>query len=189
MNTNAKTEVIDRNNNDRLRGARSEVRTEKVREKQFEPFKPRGSQDIPAALEARMNDAGYTLYWGRILLEGETDSANLADLAYKGYEPVDVSDVPENVKRTLQFDDIAGFRGLIVSKDTALFKIPTERYDEIRNHFRGIADSQIRSVNDAIRDNAKTHGLDVKLYDESESKVAYGKSSRKVVAQDDSDEK
>jgi len=169
----------------KLRGARSEVRTDSVRTKQFEPYRPRGSQDIPPQLRKKLEDEGYHVHWIRVLIDGQTDSSNLADVVYKGYEPVDVRDVPENILKTVQISDVAGYKGLIVSKDSALFKIPQERYDEIREFYRKEADGQLRGVNETVRQNAKVHGLDIKLFDESESHVAVGKDSRKVVTQND----
>jgi hypothetical protein len=181
---NAETQIASRNSG-KLRGAPSEVRPEKVREKQYEPYRPRGLQDVPAALQSKLENEGWHVHWVRIMLEGEVDTENLADIAHKGYEPVDVKEVPENILRTLQISDVAGFKGLIVSKDTALFKISTERYQEIRQYYRDIADSQLRGVNETIRQNASMHGITVELYDESKSQVAVGKDSRKVQVQED----
>ncbi len=179
------TEITSRAGNERLRGARAEVRTEKARPRQFEPYRPRGIQDIPPALLNKMTAEGYHLHWVRVTIDGEMDSENLAEVAHKGYEPVQIQDVPENILKTLKISDVAGFKGLIVSKDSALFKIPESRFQEIRKYYQDIADMQLRGVNDQIRQNASVHGLEVKLYDESRSKVSRGENSRQVMAQDD----
>lgn len=185
----ADTHIASRSGNDRLRGAKSEVRTEKVRSPQFEPFRPRGAQDIPPALMKKFTDEGYHLHWIRISIQGDDDSENIADAYHKGYSPVDVNDIPENLKRTMKITNVAGFEGLVVSKDTGLFKIPLERYKEIRNFYQRMADDQIQGANDLIRESAKQHGLEVKLQDESFTKVALGENARKAtVQQDDSDE-
>lgn len=181
---NAETNIANRTGN-KLRGAISEVRPERVHQKQYEPYRPRGAQDIPTAVKEKLQDDGFHAHWVRITIDGVVDSENLANVYHKGYEPVDVSDIPENVLKTVQITDVAGFKGLIVSKDSALFKIPQERYEEIRKHYRDIADSQLQGANDNIRQNASVHGLEVKLYDESESKVAVGKNSRRVIVQED----
>lgn len=180
----AETNIANRTGN-KLRGARAEVRTDKVRSKQYEPYRPRGGQDIPPAMAEMYEKQGWHLHWCRVLLDGEVDTENLAEIAYKGYEPVDVADIPENIVRTLQLSDVAGFKGLIVSKDTALFMIPQERYEEIREYSRREADDQLRSVNEQIRHNAAVHGLDIKLHDESESRVSVGKNARQVMVQED----
>jgi hypothetical protein len=180
----AETNIASRTSG-KLRGAHSEVRPEKVRERQYEPYRPRGLQDVPPSLKNKMEGEGWHVHWVRVLLEGETDTENLADVAHKGYEPVDVSEVPANILRTLQITDVAGLKGLIVSKDTALFKIPADRYEEIREYYREIADSQLRSVNENIKQNASMHGLTVELHDESKSIVSTGKNARRVMAQED----
>lgn len=181
----AEKNLVANRTGNKLRGAREEVRTDTVHTKQFEPYRPRGIQDVPPSLRKKLEAEGYHVHWVRVMLDGKTDTENLAEVAHKGYEPVDVNDIPENVLKTMQVSDVAGFKGLIVSKDSALFKVPQERYDEIREYYRGIADSQLRGVNENIRQNAAIHGLDIKLFDESESKVAVGKNARKVMAQDD----
>ncbi len=183
--TNANN-TAERNSNERLRGARSEVRTDKVREKQFEPFRPRGAQEIPAALEKLYADKGYHLHWVRMIVDEKPDTANLADVRHKGYTPLDMTEIPENIKRTLNIGDIAGFSNMITSKDTALWQIPLERYREIRRYYENVADSQIKGVHDQIRESAKMHGLEVKLHDESKSIVSYGKDARKAMVQEDS---
>lgn len=181
---NAETNITSRMGG-KLRGAREEVRPDKVRQKQFEPYRPRGMQEVPPSLRKKLEDEGYHLHWVRITIDGEVDTQNLADVAHKGYEPVDVADVPENILRALQISDVAGFKGLIVSKDSALFKVPQERYEEIREWYRDIAETQLRSVNETIRQNASVHGIEVKLYDESESKVSIGEKARQVMTQED----
>jgi hypothetical protein len=181
----AETNIASRNGVNKLRGARDEVHPDKVRQKQYEPFRPRGAQEVPPALAQRFANEGYHLHWVRVIIEGDIDTENLADAYHKGYEPVDVADIPDNVLKTLKVSDVAGFKGLIVSKDTGLFKIPQSRYDEIRNYYRGIAESQIQGVHAQIRESAKMHGLDVKLYDESKSTFATGENSKKVAIQQD----
>jgi hypothetical protein len=187
MNDSALTnnENIATRTSNRLRGARSEVRPGELRDSKYEPFRPRGVQEVPAALRKKLELDGYHLRWGRITIQGEVDSENLAELAHKGFEPVYAHEVPENILNLIKVSDVAGFKGLIVSKDSALFKLPKERRDEIRAYFSEIADSQLRGVHQQIRQNAAIHGLDVKLMDESKSEVAYGEKARQVVAQDD----
>lgn len=180
----AETQIASRTSG-KLRGARSEVRPESVRERQYEPYRPRGIQEVPPALLAKMQNEGWHVHWVRVTIDGEVDTENLADVQYKGYEPVDVSDIPENILKSMKISDVAGFKGLVVSKDSALFKIPVERFEEIREYYRNIADSQLRSVNENIRQNASVFGLEVKLYDESETQVATGKNARRVISQED----
>jgi hypothetical protein len=179
----------------RLRGAKEEVRpgdlsqgdTSSGRVRQFEPYVPRGAQTVPQGLQNHFSKMGYQLHWVRMTIEGKIDSENLSEVDYKGYEPVDVSEIPENLKRGLQIDDVAGIKGLIVSKDTALFKIPVERYQEIRNYSLRRAQEQLSGVNENIKAAAREHGLEVKLYDESKSVIATGEKARQVKLQDDND--
>jgi hypothetical protein len=183
------TNVVERNSNGRLRTGRAEVHaSDAVRTAKYEPYKPRGLTDIDPAIVDMLAKEGFTTRLVRVFIEGSVDTENLLEWTHRGATPVLLSEIPENIAQHLRTSDVGGFKGLIVFKDLALFKIPFERAEQIRKYYEDIAEEQVRGVNDTIRDVAKAHGLQVKLFDESKSEVAVGKNARQVTMQQDQGE-
>jgi hypothetical protein len=123
----------------------------------------------PEVLPSPTPEAGYVYHWVRVSTRGAADPTNVSSKLREGWEPVKASDHPEIVMVASENDR---FKDNIVMGGLMLCKAPKEMVDERNEHYRALAESQMRSVdNSLMRENDPR----MPLFNERTSKVTFGK--------------
>jgi len=110
--------------------ARSPIRqTRKVEQavEKIETYTPPSQYDIPIEVREHFENQDMHLRWVRVVLDDKDDYKNVAKRRREGYEPVLISELPEDVRdlfETKSFGAEKKYSNIAMVGDLALFKVP-----------------------------------------------------------------
>lgn len=123
----------------------------------------------PELLPNPTPEPGYTYHWVRVSTRGVSDPTNVSSKLREGWTPVRADAHPE--LQLLTSED-ARFKDNVVVGGLMLCKAPVEMVEERNEHYKQVADSQIRSVdNNFMRESDPR----MPLFSERKSNVTFGK--------------
>jgi hypothetical protein len=148
-----------------------QTRTNRIAESRAREVRPI-TKWAPAELLPEVDEEpGYAFRWIRTSMMGQADAKNVSSKFREGWEPVKASDHPEAqlfAEPNSRFKDAIEVGGLI------LCKTPVEFVGQRNQHFQGITDSQIDSVdNTYMKDNDPR----MSKFSEKSTKVTFGSGS------------
>ena len=123
----------------------------------------------PELLPNPTPEPGYTYHWVRVSTRGVSDPTNVSSKLREGWEPVMAAAHPE---LKLMTSDDARFKDNVVVGGLMLCKAPVELVEERNEHYKQVADSQMRSVDNNFMQQSDPR---MPLFSERKSNVTFGK--------------
>jgi hypothetical protein len=135
-----------------------------TREKESRAYVYKPSSQLPDPTPQE----GYAYRWIRTAVLGQADARNVSTARREGWEPVKVEDHPELMLEV----DADSKSGNVEIGGLMLCKIPEERVKARQAYYEGLANQQIKSVDNAfMRENDPR----MPLFSEKRSEVSFGK--------------
>jgi len=116
--------------------------------RQAAPARPATAWAPASTLPIPRKDDGYQYRWIRRTFFGQDDPTNMSKKMREGWEPVNPADHPELAMFTDARDRKAA--GLIEVGGLILARIPRETAKARQRYYQGLADQQIRSVDQQL---------------------------------------
>jgi hypothetical protein len=181
--------------------ARAPIRqTRKVEQaaEKYETYAPPSQYDIPPQVLKIFNDKGYHLRWIRVTLDNSDDYKNVARRRREGYEPVMISELPEDVRdlfETKSFGPgVAKYTNIAMVGDLALFKVTLGKAKARTRYYEQLAVNNELAQRKQLGGQSRLNKL-LPIIDESRSEIRtgnrqsapeeFGKTLRSTQASDD----
>lgn len=180
--------------------ARNAIRTSREVEAKIETYTPPFSYDIPDEVREQFNDKGLHLRWIRVVIENGDDYKNIADRRREGYEPVTITELPEEFRDLFEVKSLgqqasSKYANVVTVGDLALFKIPLAKAQARHRYYEQMAANNERAVFSQMEGGNKKLNQLLPVSNESTSKVRvgskptdFGKTLKSTVKESDEEE-
>lgn len=161
--------------------ARSPIRKSRVVEQKvekFEAYTPPSQYEIPPEVLDYFEERDMHLRWVRVTLNDKDDYKNVAMRRRDGYEPVLISELPEDVRDLFETKSFgpgaAKYSNVAMVGDLALFKIPNAKARGRQRYYENMAVQNEIAQRQQLGGKSKLNKL-LPIIDESRSEVRLGK--------------
>lgn len=183
--------------------ARSPIRKSREVEQaveKYETYTPPSQYDIPLEVKEYFENQGMHLHWVRVTLDGSDDYKNVAKRRREGYEPVLISELPEEVRdlfETKSFGPERKYSNIAMVGDLALFKVTVGKAKARTRYYEQVAIDNELAQRKQLGGKSKLNKL-LPIIDESRTTVRtgnrnttpdeFGKTLRSTQASQDNDD-
>lgn len=180
--------------------ARNAIRTSRETEAKVETYTPPFSYDIPEEVREQFASKGYHLRWVRIVIENGDDIKNIADRRREGYEPVTISELPEEFRDLFEVRSVgqlasSKYANVVTVGDLALFKITLAKAQARHKYYEDMAANNERAVLSRMEGSNKRMDRLLPIQNDSTSTVRvgtkpaeFGKTLKSTVKDSDEEE-
>ncbi len=134
------------------------------------------SWDNPSNLPDPTPQQGWVFRYIRTSLLGKTDNPNVSRKFREGWEPCRLEDHPELQIHMMDYDSEWAKKGNIEIGGQLLCKMPKKRAEARTEHFKGIAQNQMESVDNAYFKDQDSRMATKQVF-ERKSKTTFGRDS------------
>jgi hypothetical protein len=180
------------------RGPIRQSRKVELAAERYETYSPPSQYDIPPQVMKIFNDKGYHLRWVRVTLDNNDDYKNVARRRREGYEPVTISELPEDVRDLFETKSFgpgaAKYSNIAMVGDLALFKVTLGKAKARTRYYEQMAINNEIAQRKQLGGESKLNKL-LPIIDESRTEIRtgnrqsapeeFGKTLRSTQASDD----
>lgn len=144
MSNKKKTESVEATATKNTEGVnRGSGRARSKRKTTYERIK---ETDIPVEVIKEFHDNGWHLRFIRFMIDGRPDYRYLARREKEGFELVSLNEIPDWYKDAFSLEDDRHRKGMLVSGDVVLMKLPLEVLESRRQYFANETDAIVKAV-------------------------------------------